>query len=758
MTTAHGLVERMTREEKATLCTGQDAWTTLPLPGIGLPGVLMADGPHGLRKVADVRSMAFEPATAFPTASCSGSTWNRDLLREMGRAIGREAAAAGVNVVLGPGVNLKRSPLAGRNFEYFSEDPYLTGELAVGWIEGLQAEGVGASLKHFAANNQERRRMTVSAEVDERTLRELYLPAFETAVKRAQPWTVMCAYNKVNGRYASEHRGLLTDVLRSDWGFDGVVLSDWGAVHDRVAAVGAGLDLEMPGPRPRRTAALVDAVRNGALDEQVLNASAERIAGLALRAMQVRSQRPVDHGAHHELARRIAAEGLVLLKNDGVLPLQPGQRLAVVGRAGRELQLGGGGSSCVTPTRLDVPLAEIEALAGPGAVEYAAGYPLDNSFSDVLITEAAECAGRADVALVCIDLPGSKETEGADRANFGLGRHRVALIQAVAAVQPKVVVVLNVGAPVAMAPWGDAVSAILAAWLPGQAGAGAIADVLFGRVNPSGRLAETFPLRLQDTPAFLDRANDVARYGEGLHIGYRWYDAREIGVAYAFGFGLSYTTFAYGPVVVSADTVRDVDGVTVSVDVTNTGRVAGAEVVQVYVRHPASRIVRPVKELKGFAKVHLQPGEAKTVDIELGFRAFAFWSTAHQAWATEDGPVEVIVAASATDLRGSAVVELVSTTALPSVLDRDTPAEDWLADPRGRGPLLDLLQERTSMLSDRFGGDVPGAPAELDPSLAQMPVCDMLEFVRLEFVSAGIEFDVDEALARLLAETAAPRS
>jgi beta-glucosidase len=621
------LIAQMTLDEKAALCTGASAWTTTPVDRLGIPEMIVSDGPHGVRRVPNVHELGAKslPATCFPTASCLAATWDVDLIHKMGQALAEECIALDVDVVLGPGVNMKRSPLGGRNFEYFSEDPYLSGEMAVSLIKGIQEKGVGTSLKHFAVNNQEFQRFTISAVVDERTLRELYLPAFEKAVKEAKPWTVMCAYNKVNGEYASQHHTLLTDILKKEWGFEGLVVSDWGAVRDRVAALKGGLDLEMPGPQDRRVKAVVDAVRSGELDETVVDEAVRRILTIVFKAKETPKTGAFDAGAHHELARQIAGEGMVLLKNDGILPLKGQQHIAVIGRAAENAHFQGGGSSHINPTQVAVPFKELKQQAGETELTYAEGYPVDDSFRQDLIDRAVATAQSADAAVLYIALPSYKESEGYDRKDLDLTEQQIALIKAVARVQPRTVVVLNNGAPVAMSEWINDVAAVLEAFMMGQAGGAAIADVLYGKVNPSGKLAETFPLRLADTPAYLNWPGDAGEvyYGERQFIGYRYYDARQQPVLFPFGFGLSYTTFEYSNARVSAKSFKDVDGVTVMVDVTNTGKTAGKEIVQVYVHDQESGLIRPEKELKGFDKVELQPGETKTVSIQLDFRAFA---------------------------------------------------------------------------------------------------------------------------------------
>lgn len=711
MTNIQALVAQMTLEEKAALCTGASAWTTTPIPRLDLPELLVSDGPHGLRRVPEVQSMSSQslPATCFPTASSTAAGWDVDLLREMGEALAEEAISLGVDVILGPGTNMKRSPLCGRNFEYFSEDPYLAGALATSLIEGIQSRGVGTSLKHFAANNQEYERFSIDAVIDERALREIYLPAFEAAVTQAKPWTVMCAYNRLNGIHASQNHWLLTEVLRDEWGFEGFVVSDWGAVHDRVAALKAGLDLEMPGPKPTRVNAVIEAVRNGDLDEAVLDEAVRRILTIVCRAAQTPKGGEFDVAAHHALARRISAESIVLLKNDGILPLQSPQHIAVIGRAAMEAHFQGGGSSHINPTQVDVPFAELQKLAGNAELSFAEGYPKDDSLDGGLIDEAVALARTADVALLYVALPSFKESEGYDRPDLDLTAQQVKLIQAVTAVQPHTVVILNNGAPVVMGEWLDQTAAVLEAWMMGQAGGSAIADVLFGRVNPSGKLAETFPLRLIDTPSYLNfpGENGVVRYGEGLFIGYRYYDAKETAVLFPFGYGLSYTTFEYSNLQLSADRFKDVDGLTVSVDVTNTGAVAGKEVVQLYVHDHESRLVRPYKELKGFAKVSLQPGETQTVSLVLDSRAFAYYDPAHHQWITEDGQFDILVGASSADIRCRATVSLQSTLQLPSLLHAESTIRSWLADPVGIQILQPIFAELIKN-ADFFNDNGPG--------------------------------------------------
>ena len=728
------LIAQMTLEEKAALCTGASMWTTTPVERLGIPEMVVSDGPHGVRRVPDVHALGAQslPATCFPTASCLASTWDVDLLRKMGAALAEEAIALNVDVLLGPGNNMKRSPLGGRNFEYFSEDPYLAGELAVSLIDGIQGKGVGTSLKHYAANNQEFQRFSIDAQVDERTLREIYLPAFEKAVKKAKPWTVMCCYNKVNGFYGSENHYLLTDILKNEWGFEGLVVSDWGAVHDRVASLKAGLDWEMPGPQERRVKAVVEAVRSGELDEAILNESVRRILNIVFKAKETPKTGAFDVDAHHKLAHKIAAEGMVLLKNNGLLPLKGQQHIAVIGRAAENAHFQGGGSSHINPTKVAMPFKELQAQAGNAELTYAEGYPVDDSFHPEMIDQAVGLAKSADVAILYIALPSYKESEGYDRTDLDLTDQQVALIKAVAKVQPKTVVVLNNGAPVAMSAWIADVAAVLEAWMMGQAGGAAIADVLFGKVNPSGKLAETYPLKLADTPAYLNwpgGAGEV-RYGEGLFIGYRYYDAKQVPVLFPFGYGLSYTTFAYSNPKVSANTFKDVDGLTVTVDVTNTGSFAGREIVQVYVHDQKSGLTRPEKELKGFAKVELQPGETKSVSIQLDFRAFAYYHPEYRQWITEDGDFDILIAASAADIRHSLTVTLQSTLDLPCVLDKESTIREWTVDLRGKTVIAPLLEQMAVMSRQAFGDDggSEGIGMNIMDMFMDMPLLSVLLF------------------------------
>ncbi|WP_250008623.1 glycoside hydrolase family 3 C-terminal domain-containing protein [Actinoplanes sp. M2I2] len=681
--------------DQAALTSGSGFWTTTAAGDV--PAVTLTDGPHGVRLQSHASDfLAGRPATCFPPAVASGSTWDPALLRRMGEALGDECRALDVQVLLGPGINLKRTPLGGRNFEYFSEDPILSGVLATEWVRGLQSKGVGASLKHFAVNNQETDRMTVSADLDERTLREVYLRAFQRVVTEAQPWTVMSAYNKINGVYASQNHWLLTEVLRDEWGFEGLVVSDWGAVVDRVAALAAGLDLTMPGPDDTGDAAVAAAVAQGELPAEVLDAAVARIRALVERSRRATRTDGYDAEAHHALARDIAARGIVLLKNDGgVLPLRAeGQSIAVLGEFARTPRYQGGGSSQITPTRLDDPLTEITATT-TAPVRFAPGYrPADDAADETLIAEATALAAGSDVAVVFVGT--TRETEGADRADLDLPEAHLALIERVVAANPRTVVVLSNGAVLRTSPWDAAVPGLVEAWLLGQAGGSAIADVLFGRVDPSGRLAETIPLKLSDHPSYLDfpGENGHVRHGEGLHVGYRGFDAREQPVAYPFGFGLSYTTFSYG----EATAVAHADSVEITVAVTNTGGRDGREVVQVYAAKPGSRVRRAPRELKGFASIPIAAGATETVTVRIPRDDLAYWDTRLGRWVVEDGDYTFAVGASSRDLRTTVTLTVAGSPDSRWPLTAASTVAEWMADPRGAVLLRDAFAA---------GGDSP---------------------------------------------------
>ncbi|WP_374313383.1 family 78 glycoside hydrolase catalytic domain [Microbacterium sp.] len=667
---------------KASLLSGRDFWSTRESDGV--PSMVMVDGPHGVRRQSGTAdNLGFNeslPSTCFPTGAAMGSTWDRSLMREVGAALGAEARALSVNMLLGPAINIKRSPLGGRTFEYLSEDPLLTGVLATEYVHGVQSTGVGTSVKHFAVNSQETDRMRVSAEVDERTLREIYLPAFERVVKNAAPTSVMSAYNAINGVFASENRWLLTDLLRDEWGFDGVVVSDWGAIKDRVEALRAGLDLEMPGTGDDGTDAILTAVREGRLDRTVVERAANRVAALAQKTQAPDDPLILDADAHHELARRAAASGIVLLRNEHqTLPLRRGQNVAVLGELAADPQFQGGGSSHVNPTRLDIPLEHLRTALGADAVSYAPGYSSTGE-STSLRDEAVDAAAAADVAVVFVGLYEKDQSEGFDRTTLDLPEDHVALIQAVAGRAGRTVVVLSNGGVVTLEPWHDAVDAIVEGWALGQAVGSALADVLTGAVNPSGRLAESIPHRLEDTSSFLNfpGENEVVRYGEGVFVGYRYDTTIGRPARYAFGHGLSYTTFEHDALQVSA---TGPDEAVVRLTVRNSGNVAGAVVVQVYVAGAPATVRRPRRELAGFEKVQLEPGESRIVEIALDRRAFAYWDVVKDRWWVQPGSYGVEIGRSSADITTAVSVTLEGDQDRPEALTLESTVGQWFGHP-----------------------------------------------------------------------------
>ncbi len=704
------LISQMTLEEKASLCSGVDFWHTQPIERLDIPAVMVTDGPHGLRKQGgsgDHLGLGDSvPATCFPTAAGLAASWNRDLLHQVGQAIGEEAQAEQVAIVLGPGTNIKRSPLCGRNFEYFSEDPYLSSELAASHIQGVQSQDVGTSLKHFAANNQEERRMSVDTIVDERTLREIYLASFEGAVKQGKPWTVMCSYNKLNGTYTGENEYLLTDILRREWGFEGFVVSDWGAVNERVDALKAGLELEMPASGGIGDGKIVTAVKEGKLDEKVLDGAVEQLLRFVFQATEL--QKPdaaFDPVQHHQLARRVAAESTVLLKNDNeLLPLSKQTRIAVIGEFAVKPRYQGSGSSHINPTQLDQALDEIRKLVGDaGEVTYAPGYDLESDdIKDELVQAAVQLASEADVVVLFTGLPDRYESEGYDRTHLELPLNHQHLIKELAAVQSNLVVVLSNGSPVTM-PWLDQTSAILEGYLGGQAGGGAVADLLFGEINPSGKLPETFPVKLSDNPSFLNfpGEGDRVEYREGIFVGYRYYDTKQMEPLFPFGYGLSYTSFAYDELKVDRTAITDQDTVNVQVNVRNTGSCAGQEIVQLYVHDPESIVIRPEQELKGFAKVALEPGESKTVSFTLDKRAFAYYNTELHDWHVESGEYVLRIGASSRDIRLEQTIQVESTVKLKQVFHRNTTIGDIAANPATKSIAEELAKR--SGLNDMLG-------------------------------------------------------
>ena len=747
------LVAQMTLEEKAGLCSGADFWHTKAVERLGIPATMVSDGPHGLRKQDDKADHlgvndSIE-AVCFPAACATAASFDPALLTRMGEAIGDSCQHERLSVVLGPAVNIKRSPLCGRNFEYFSEDPYLAGRMASAHIHGVQSRNVGTSIKHFAANSQEHRRMSSSSNADERTLREIYFPAFEMAVKREQPWTVMCSYNRLNGVFASENPWLLTDVLRKEWGFQGYVMSDWGAVSDRVKGVQAGLELEMPSSGGVNDRKLVDAVRAGTLDEKVLDRACERILNIVFRYVEnARPDTPWDKEAQHALAAEIAADCMVLLKNeDGILPLSREDEIAFIGEFAKKPRFQGGGSSHIHSFKTTSALEAAEGLR----VSFAPGYSVrQNEPDEALIAQAVENAKKAKVAVVFAGLPDSFESEGYDRTHMRMPDCQNRLIEAVAAANPNTVVVLHNGSPVEM-PWIGQVKAVLETYLGGQAVGTATVRVLFGDVNPSGHLAETFPLRLEDNPSYLYYGGEgnVTEYREGVFVGYRYYDKKKMDVLFPFGHGLSYTAFAYSNLRLEQGKAALDEGDTVKVTVTvkNTGSRFGKAVAQLYVGALDGDVIRPVRELKGFEKVALAPGESKDVCFTLDKRAFAYWNTEIHDWYVAAGQYAIEVGDSSRHLPLRAEITLRDTRELPRHYDMNSIFMDIMADPKAKAIIAPLMAARQQP-EEASEAAAEAITEEMNMAMMQyMPLRALLSF-------GGLTQDTMESLIRALNGTA----
>lgn len=694
------LVNELTLEEKASLCSGADFWHTKAIDRLNIPAAMVSDGPHGIRKqesLADHMGVAESiKAIGFPTASAMACSFDRDLLHKVGDALGEECVAEDLAVLLGPGINMKRSPICGRNFEYYSEDPVVAGELGAAFVNGVQEHGVGTSLKHFAANNQEWRRMSISAEIDERTLREIYLAAFETVVKKAQPWTIMCSYNRINGVYSCENDWLLNKVLRDEWGFEGLVMTDWGAMDERVPSLKAGLDLEMPDCHGETDKLIVKAVQNGELEESVLDTAVERILTMVDKYLTARKgidpasmvhplpssvERGYDVAAHHALARTTAEQSAVLLKNEDILPLQKDKKIAFIGEFAKVPRIQGGGSSHINNTSIESALD-----AAGDSVSYAQGFHIDEETTDeTLLQEAITLAKESDVAVIFAGLPDSFESEGFDRTHLNMPANQNELIARISEVQPNVVVVLHSGSPIAM-PWLDKVAGVLQMYLAGQASGGAAVNLLFGDATPCGKLAETFPLHLEDNPSYLNFPGNREKvcYQEGVFIGYRYYDKKKMDVLFPFGYGLSYTDFTYSNMKVTVngknatdvDVIKETDEIIVSADITNTGNCDGAEIVQLYIKNPVVYEIRPEKELRDFAKVFLKAGETKAVTFTLNARAFSYYETRIHDWYAESGDYEILLASSSRDIRLQDTVSITGSKKIPFVADYVTTCED----------------------------------------------------------------------------------
>lgn len=731
------IVAQMTLEEKAAMCSGADFWHTEAVERLGIPASMVSDGPHGLRKQDQegdhLGVNESIKAVCFPAGCGTAASFNRELLNKMGETLGNECQAEGVSVILGPAVNIKRSPLCGRNFEYYSEDPLVASEMAGALIHGVQGKNVGTSIKHFLANNQETRRMSSDSRIDERTLNEIYLAAFEGAVKKEKPWTVMCSYNKINGVYAAENHKYLTETLRDKWGFDGYVMSDWGAVNNRVEDLKAGLDLEMPSSNGVNDNLIVGAVESGELSEEVLDTAVERILNIVFRYEENRDKSAFfDRDKDHELARKVAEETIVLLKNDGVLPLSEQDEIAFIGKYAMKPRYQGGGSSHINSHKIT---SALDAVKGMSNISFAMGFDdKEDKTDEKLLAEAVETAKKAKVAVIFAGLPDAFESEGFDRQHMRMPDCQNELIEKVAAVQPNTIVVLHNGSPVEM-PWVNKVKGIVEAYLGGQAVGGAVCDILFGRVNPSAKLPETFPLKLEDNPSYLSYIGegDMVEYHEGIFVGYRYYDKKKMDVLFPFGYGLSYTTFAYSNLRVDKESMKDTDTMTVSVDVTNTGKMAGKEVVQLYVADKESTVIRPVKELRDFAKVELAPGETKTVSFTLGKRAFAYYSVKLHDWHVETGEFDIMIGQSSRDIVLTKTVTLESTVKLPFVYTTDTTMGDVMKDPRAV-EIVKILIEKQDLFESENSDSESGVASEaisdeMNAAMAQyMPLRGSVNF------------------------------
>ena len=734
------MLSLMTLEEKAGMCSGADFWHLKGVERLGIPSVMVTDGPHGIRKQdekADHLGINDSiKAVCFPAGCATASSFDRNLVKRLGKTIGEECQAMNVSTILGPAMNIKRSPLCGRNFEYYSEDPYVSSELASAMTEGVQSKHVGVSVKHFLANNQEKRRMTSSSEVDERTLREIYLASFEGVVKKAKPWTVMSSYNRINGEYVGDSKKYLTDILRKEWGFDGYVVSDWGAVNDRIQSLKAGLDLEMPSSNGMNDEQIVQAVKDGILEESVLDQACDRILDIIFRFLENRKKNAVfDYEKDHEIAAEIEEECIVLLQNeDQILPLKKEQKIAFIGKYANAPRYQGGGSSHINSWKVE---SALEAVKGTAEVLYAEGYEDEkDEVNKNLQEEAVKIAAQADAAVIFAGLPDNFESEGYDRTHMNLPDCQNRLIEEILKVQENVVVVLHNGSPVLM-PWKDRVKGILEAYLGGQAVGKAVVNILFGNANPSGRLAETFPLRLEDTPCYLTygKEKDRAVYQEGIFVGYRYYTSKNQKVLFPFGYGLSYTEFSYSNLRIDKDSITDQETITVRVDVKNTGKTAGKEVVQIYVEPEDKKVIRPVRELRAFEKIALEPGETKTVEFQLGMRAFAYWNEEIHDWYA-DGKYQVQIGKNVEEILLEQPVCVHSTRQIPKKYSFNTCLGELMRDEHAQSIMGSFMegmaqnteaQEMQKQQEDSDGGAV--SQEMMAAMMEDMPLRQLLSFV-----------------------------
>ncbi|MGG1594727.1 glycoside hydrolase family 3 C-terminal domain-containing protein [Terribacillus saccharophilus] len=741
------LLTQMTLEEKVKLCSGLNNWATKSLERLNIPSITISDGPNGLRKPKEEGNIFGESkeATCYPSPSSYASSWNRELIHKMGEFLGNEARTEEIDILLGPGINIKRSPLTGRNFEYLSEDPYLAGELATSYIQGVQSQGTGTALKHFAANNREYRRMAVDTLVDERTLREIYLPAFEKAVKQAKPVSVMSAYNKLNGEFASENYWLLTQLLVEEWKFDGFTISDWGAVDNRVKALKAGLAVEMPPSGTLSDQKIVNAVQEGILDESVLDKQVKIYLTALFKLLHDRKKIDTyDQQEHHEMAIQVALESITLLKNENnILPLSKSENIAIIGEMAENPRYRGGGSSKVNPTKLESPLNAFRQASGSDLI-FAKGYEMDNDEINVgLVEEAINQSAKADKVVLFVGLTEEMESEGYDRTHLSLPNNQLHLIEELTKRNNKVIVILANGSPVEM-PWEVNVKGILEGHLGGQGLASALTKIVYGDENPSGKLAETFPVRLEDTPSYLffsGEPNQVM-YREGIFVGYRYYDSKKMTPLYPFGFGLSYTSFSYESILVDKTSITDEEQLLVSVKVRNTGQKSGKEVVQLYVRDIESNVIRPLKELKGFEKISLQPNEAKNVDFELDKRAFAYFNTESSSWELESGTFEILVGSSSRDIYLQEIVEVVASENTLFVYDRNSTVSDVLASDEKREKMINLLNQLKS--NNALLPNTERLDELLNPIVKDMPLRGLVIFSNGRYTDEQLDSFIKE--------------
>ncbi len=751
------IMKELTLAEKAYLVSGNSSWTVGHIEGAGIPEIFVSDGPYGLRKQDTDTAEIYDSidAVAFPTSAATASSFDKDLMFEIGTALGKECQAEDVAVILGPAVNIKRSPLCGRNFEYISEDPYVAGEMSAALINGVQSQDIGTSLKHFAANNQETERMYASSDMDERTLREIYLAGFETAVKKSDPWTLMCSYNRINGTYASENKWLLTDVLRDEWGYDGLVMSDWGAVSDRIKGIAAGLDLEMPGSGGVNDARIVEAVETGKLAEEDLDKAVRNVLNLIEKYHSKKREEVFDRDKDHEIAVHAEEESIVLLKNEDVLPIKADEKIAIIGGFAENPRFQGGGSSHINAHNI---VSAVSVADSFGSFTYTEGFPYDgDQMSDEMKNQAVEAAKNADKVVVFAGLPDSYECEAYDRSHMRLPECQNILIDELLKLSKPVIIVLHNGSPVEM-PWADYVDGIVEAYLGGEGVGEAVMKVLYGKVNPSGKLAESFPKKVEDNPSYLSYLgqNHRCNYSEGIFVGYRYYDTKKMDVLFPFGFGLSYTTFDYsnlkvsvGGSAVSGAVDINADKITVSVDVTNTGNMAGKEIVQLYISDKTKAAIRPVHELKGFEKIALNPGETGTVSFELDKRSFAWFNEAISDWYAAGGEYVIEIGKSSRDIVLTETIEVKGDAPVLPVIDMDVQIGDLLKNDITKNVVLRVMKEEIQKFSGSDGLEVTDMDPMTYAMLQYLPIRTLRSFThmtneRVESIVAALKEEVEK--------------